>query len=272
MFILYFFSRTQVDGVALWIVLLMACGVFFASFLDAIAGGGGIISVPTYLIGLHDKPIYYVFGTNKLSACLGTIFSFGRFAKQGYVNWKLFLPAVFFALIGAAGGTWLQLRTPAQILKYLLLLVLPVMAWLTLRRKNWPEEPEPIPARRQAVIVWLSALLVGVYDGYYGPGTGTFLMLLFIRMAKLDARRAAGGVKIVNLASNIGSLFTAFRAGTVLAGVGCICAVGSVLGHYLGAGLTIRNGSRIVRPAVVLVLLLLTLKIVSELLFPDFWG
>ena len=264
--------RTQVDGVALWIVLLMACGVFLASFLDAIAGGGGIISVPTYLIGLHAKPIYYVFGTNKLSSCLGTVFSFGRFAKEGYVNWKLFLPAVALALLGAAGGTWLQLRTPALILKYMLLLVLPVMAWLTLRSKKWPDEPEPIEARRQAVIVWASALLVGAYDGYYGPGTGTFLMLLFVRMARLDTRRAAGGVKVVNLASNFGSLLTAFRAGTVLLGVGCICAVGSILGHFLGAGLTIRNGSRIVRPAVVLVLVLLMLKIGSELLFPDFWG
>ncbi len=270
--ILNILTGTQVDGVALWIVLLMACGVFLASFLDAIAGGGGIISVPTYLIGLQNKPIYCVFGTNKLSACLGTVFSFGRFAKKGYVNWKLFLPAVVLALAGAAGGTWLQLRTPAAVLKYLLLLVLPVMAWLTLRRKNWPDEPEPIEPRRQAIIVWASALLVGVYDGYYGPGTGTFLMMLFIHLAKLDTRRAAGGVKIVNLASNIGSLFTALRAGTVLLGVGGICAVGSILGHFLGAGLTIKNGSRIVRPAVVLVLVLLTLKILSELLFPDFWG
>lgn len=267
-----FLTGTQIDGVALWIVLLMACGVFLASFLDAIAGGGGIISVPTYLIGLTGKPIYYVFGTNKFSSCLGTAFSFGRFAKEGYVNWKLFLPAVILALVGAAGGTWLQLRTPAEILKYMLLLILPVMAWLTLRSKNWPDEPEPIAPRRQAVIIWASALLVGVYDGYYGPGTGTFLMMLFIHLAKLDTRHAAGGVKIVNLASNIGSLITAFRAGTVLLGVGGICATGSILGHFLGAGMTIKNGSRIVRPAVVIVLLLLMLKIVSELLFPEFWG
>ena len=264
------FFLSQINGVALWIVMLMACGVFLASFLDAIAGGGGIISVPTYLIGLRSLPIYYVFGTNKLSSCLGTIFSFGRFAKEGYVNWKLFLPAVALALIGAAGGTWLQLHTP--ILKYLLLLVLPVVAWLTLRTKHWPDEPEPIAPRLQAIIVWASALAVGIYDGYYGPGTGTFLMLLFVRLARLDTRHAAGGVKIVNLASNIGSLFTAFRAGTVLLGVGCICAVGSILGHFIGAGLTIKNGSRIVRPAVVIVLILLTLKILSELLFPDFWG
>lgn len=272
MSLLMFLTGTQVDGVALWIILLMACGVFLASFLDAIAGGGGIISVPIYLIGLGNRPIYYVLGTNKLSACLGTVVSFGRYAKEGYVNWKLFLPAVAFALAGAAFGTRLQLYTPALVLKYLLLLILPVIAWLTLRTKNWPDEPGTIAPRRQALIIWLSALVVGVYDGYYGPGTGTFLMLLFVRLARLDTRHAAGGVKIVNLASNIGSLFTAFRAGTVLLGVGCICAAGSILGHFLGAGVTIKNGSRIVRPAVALVLVLLLLKIISELLFPEFWG
>jgi len=267
-----FLTSVRLNGVALWVVLLMACGVFLASFMDAIAGGGGIISVPTYLIGLSGLPIYNVFGTNKLSSCLGTIFSFGRFAKNGYVNWKLFLPAVALALLGAAGGTWLQLRTPAVVLKYILLFVLPVVAYLTLRTKRWPEEPEPMDPVRQALIVWGSALVVGAYDGYYGPGTGTFLMLLFVRLAKLDTRHAAGGVKIVNLASNIGSLFTAFSAGTVLLGVGLVCAVGSIAGHFLGAGVTIKNGSRIVRPTVVVVLVLLTLKIVSELLFPDFWG
>ncbi|MBR2782393.1 MAG: TSUP family transporter [Oscillospiraceae bacterium] len=270
--LLQFFVQTRINGVALWVVLLMACGVFLASFLDAIAGGGGIISVPTYLIGLHGLPVYNAFGTNKLSSCLGTTFSFGRFAKEGYVNWKLFIPAVLFALVGAAGGTRLQLRTPAVVLKSILLVVLPVVAWLTLKTKHWPEEPAPIRPGVQAAIVWLSALIVGAYDGYYGPGTGTFLMLLFVRAAKLDTRHSAGGVKIVNLASNIGSLITAFSAGTVLVGVGCICAVGSITGHYLGAGVTIRNGSRIVRPAVVIVLVLLTLKILSEFLFPEFWG
>ena len=122
------------------------------------------------------------------------------------------------------------------------------------------------------LIVWAAAFIIGGYDGYYGPGTGTFLMIIFVRFAKLDTRHAAGGVKVINLASNFGSLFTALRAGYVLVGVGLISAVASILGHYLGAGLAIKNGSKIVKPTVILVLLLLMVKVGSELLFPEFWN
>lgn len=175
-------------------------------------------------------------------------------------------------MAGSVCGTQLQLHTPDVVLKYLLLAVLPVVAFFTLRTKTWPEEPAPIPPRRQAAIVWAAALLIGTYDGYYGPGTGTFLMLVFIHLGKMDTRHAAGGVKVINLASNIGGVCSALMAGTVVLGVGLAAALASILGHYLGAGLAIRNGSKIVRPAVVVVLLLLLVKVISELLFPNFWN
>ena len=264
-------TDVTVDGFALWVVLLICVGVFLASFMDAIAGGGGIISVPTYLIAFGGLPTYYALGTNKLSACIGTVFSTARFIKNGYVRWKLMAPAILLSMGGSVCGTWLQLHTPDRVLKYLLLLVLPVMAVITLRTRVWPDEPGDIDFRRQAAIVWGAALLIGCYDGYYGPGTGTFLMIIFIRLAKMDTRHAAGSMKVVNLASNIGGTLSALSAGYVFFHLGLISAVASIAGHYLGAGLAIKNGSRIVRPAVILVLLLLTVKVGSELLFPEFW-
>lgn len=270
--ILSLLTDVTVDGFALWIVLLICVGVFLGSFMDAIAGGGGIITVPTYLIAFSRLPAYYALGTNKLSSGIGTVFSTARFIKNGLVDWKLFTPAVALALMGSVAGTWLQHHTPDVVLKYLLLAVLPVVAFFTLRTKMWPEEPAPIPPRRQAAIVWAAALLIGTYDGYYGPGTGTFLMLVFIHLGKMDTRHAAGGVKVINLASNIGGVCSALMAGTVVLGVGLAAALASILGHYLGAGLAIRNGSKIVRPAVVVVLLLLLVKVISELLFPNFWN
>ena len=261
-----------IDGFHIGIVLLVCCGVFLASFMDAIAGGGGIISVPTYLLALHGAPIYFIFGTNKLSSSIGTVFSTARFIKNKCVNWRLAIPSVVFALLGSVGGTWLQHHTPATILKYMLLLVLPAVAIFTLRSRQWQDTPESIPFTKQAAIVWSASLILGAYDGYYGPGTGTFLMLVFIRLAKLDTRIAAGNVKIVNLSSNIGSLFTAWQAGYVFWGIGLISAAASIAGHYLGAGLAIKNGSKIVRPTVIVVLILLTIKVISEILFPSFWG
>lgn len=266
------FVNFSINGFPLWVVLLICVGVFLASFMDAIAGGGGIISVPTYLIAFTGLPTYYALGTNKLSAGIGTVFSTARFIKNGYVQWKLFAPAIALALIGSMGGTWLQLHTPDVVLKYLLLFVLPVVAFVTLRNREWPDEPGEIAFQKQMLIVWAGALVIGAYDGYYGPGTGTFLMIIFIRLAKLDTRHAAGGVKVINLASNLGSLFTALTAGYVYIGVGLISAVASIAGHYIGAGLAIKNGSRIVRPTVIIVLILLTIKVGSELLFPEFWS
>ena len=266
------FTDFTVNDFPLWIILLICAGVFLASFMDAIAGGGGIISVPTYLIAFTGLPTYYALGTNKLSAGIGTVFSTARFIKNGFVDWKLFAPSIVLALLGSMGGTWLQLHTPDVVLKYLLLVVLPVVAFVTLRNREWPDEPGEIDFRKQAAIVWAASFVIGAYDGYYGPGTGTFLMLIFIRLAKLDTRHAAGGVKVINLSSNLGSLFTALMAGKVFIGVGLISAVASIAGHYIGAGLAIKNGSKIVRPTVIIVLILLTLKVGSELLFPEFWS
>ena len=283
-----FLTDITVDGVALWVVLLICVGVFLGAFMDAIAGGGGIITVPTYLMGLSNLPIYNALGTNKLSSGIGTIFSTARFIHQGLVDWKLFAPAVILSLTGSVCGTWLQHHTPAVVLKYLLLagavlhagrptipgllLVLPVVAFITLRTRKWPDETAPLDPWLRRLIIWGSAFVIGGYDGYYGPGTGTFMMIALVRFAKLDTRHAAGGVKVVNLASNLGSLFTALRAGYVLVGVGLISSVASILGHYIGAGLAIKNGSKIVRPTVIAVLLLLTVKVGSELLFPEFWS
>lgn len=266
------FLDLQLNGIPMWVILLLCVGVFFASFMDAIAGGGGIISVPAYLIAFGDLPVPFALGTNKFSAAAGTAFSTGRFIKDGYVNWGLFTPAAVLALAGSLGGTWLQHRTPDVVLKYLLLAVLPVVAVLTLRTRSWPDAPGEMPDGRRRAVVWAASLLIGVYDGYYGPGTGTFLMLAFVRLAKLDTRHAAGGVKVINLASNLGGVTAQLLSGYVLLGVGLCTAAASIGGHVLGAGLAIRHGSRIVRPTVLLVLALLTVKVISEVAFPELWG
>ena len=153
-------TQFTVDGVALWVVLLICGGVFLGSFMDAIAGGGGIITVPTYLMGLSDFPIYNALGTNKLSSGIGTVFSTVRFIRQGYVDWALFAPAIVLALGGSVCGTWLQHHTPAVVLKYLLLLVLPVVAFITLRTRKWPDEPEPLDPRLRRLIVWAAAFVI----------------------------------------------------------------------------------------------------------------
>ena len=245
-------------------VVIVIVGVFLGSFMDAIAGGGGIITVPTYL--LAGLPAHRALGTNKLSAGIGTFFSAGRFIKNKFVDWPLAVPSVILAVIGSHFGTKLQLMIDEKYLKYLLLIVLPVVAFIALRQRKFPEEKGDIDRKKQMAIVWISSLVIGAYDGFYGPGTGTFLILIFCNLAKMDVRTAGGNMKMVNLGSNIGAVVTSLMNGKVFIVLGLIGTVSAIAGHYFGSGLAIKDGSKIVKPTVVIAIILLAIKVVSELI------
>jgi uncharacterized membrane protein YfcA len=245
-------------------VAIVIVGVFLASFVDGVAGGGGIISVPTYF--LAGLPAHLALGTNKLSSCIGTTVSAGRFIRGGYVDWRLGIPAVILGMAGAALGTRLQLMADERVLKLLLLAVLPLVAVVVLRQRSLPEQRREIAPGKQMAVVLAAALGIGTYDGFYGPGTGTFLLLAFCGLGKLDLRTAAGNVKLVNLASNFSALLTSFLSGKVFLALGLIAAVASIAGHWLGSGLAIKDGSKIVRPAILVVLVLLAIKVLTDML------
>ena len=249
-------------GYPIWVVLPVCMGVFCASFMDAIGGGGGIISLPTYL--LAGLPIHYALGTNKLSACIGTVASTVRYVKNGYVNWALGIPSIALAMVGAHLGTRMHLAVDEKYLKLVLLVVLPVIAVILLKKKDLPEEWKPMNEWLRRGIIWGTSLVVGVYDGFYGPGTGTFLLLSFCYLGKIDVRTASGNVKLVNLASNVSALATSLAAGKVLVPLGLVCAVFAIAGQYLGAGLALKNGSKIVRPVILVVIFLLGIKVFLE--------
>ena len=244
-------------------LLIVLVGVFLASFTDGVAGGGGIISVPTYF--LAGLPVHLALGTNKLSSSIGTAVSAARFIRGGYVDWKRAVPSVALALYGAQLGTRLELALDETYLKWLLLIVLPIVAVVVLRQKKLPEEAGDVPPGRRTAIVLAASFVVGAYDGFYGPGTGTFLVLIYCGLAKMDLRTASGNVKLVNLASNIGALATSLMSGKVFLVLGLIGALASVAGHYIGSGLAIKNGSKIVRPVILGVLILLAIKVITEL-------
>lgn len=254
----------EICGYSIWAVALICVGVFSAAFVDAIGGGGGIISVPMYL--LAGLPPHYALGTNKLSSGIGTAASTLRYICNGFVNWSLAIPSILLALGGSYLGTQLQLRVDERYLKYMLLVVLPLVAIVLLRQRNLPEAPGVIAPWQQRGIVWGAALIIGMYDGFYGPGTGTFLLLIFCNLARMDVRTASGNVKLVNFSSNIGAMVASLLANKVLIPIGLIAAVFSMTGHYLGAGVTIKNGSRIVRPVIFTVLALLAVKVLLELI------
>ena len=137
----------EICGYSLGVVFFICAGVFLASFVDSIGGGGGLISVPVYL--LAGLPAHMALGTNKMSACIGTSVSTARFLKNGYVSWSLAPVSIVLALIGSHFGTRLQLMMDDRLLKLVLLCSLPVIAFIILRQKNLPEEPGQIEPGRQ---------------------------------------------------------------------------------------------------------------------------
>ncbi|MBS5451791.1 MAG: TSUP family transporter [Coriobacteriia bacterium] len=246
------------------LTLLIVCPlVFLGGFVDAIAGGGGIITLPAYLMA--GLPPHIALATNKLSSAVGTCVSTARLARGGYIDARLALPVVACALLGSPVGARLALLVPETAFRFVLMLALPIVAVFVLRRKSLRSETTPMARGRRTLLMGACALACGIYDGFYGPGTGTFLLLLFSGVAQLGVRDASGQTKAANLASNIAALVTFALAGQVWWALGLIAGVFGIAGHYLGAGRVLKDGTRIVRPIIAVVLVLLFAKTALEL-------
>lgn len=237
--------------------------VFLAGFVDAIAGGGGLISLPAYM--LSGVPTHMAIATNKLSSAAGTAVSTGRFLKNGYVPVKLALCAAVMALAGSTAGANISMLLPEKVLRGLLLAVLPVVAFYVLKNKNMGEreKTESRTEKQTLLIAMGAALVIGVYDGMYGPGTGTFLLLILTGIGGMDLKAAAGTTKVINLSSNVAALATFIVHGQVYWALGLTASVFSIAGHYTGAGLVAKDGKKIVRPVVLAVLGILFIKVLA---------
>ncbi|HWQ97605.1 MAG TPA: TSUP family transporter [Clostridia bacterium] len=248
-----------------YLTLLIICPlVFAAGLIDAIAGGGGLISLPAYLIA--GLPPHNAIATNKLSSSIGTCASTARFIKNKCMDWPTAIPSAALAVLGSIAGAKLILAIDDNAIRYIMLVLVPVLAFVVLKKRDLSAESlEPVSRKRQFLVVCLAALFVGMYDGFYGPGTGTLLLIAYTQLAKLPLRLAAGNVKIANLSSNIGSLVVFLLNGQAIIPIGLISAVFAIAGHYLGAGLMLKNGVKIVKPFILTVLGLLFIRLIYDL-------
>lgn len=238
--------------------------VFAAGFVDSVAGGGGLISLPAYL--LAGLPVHAALGTNKLSSIMGTAAASWRYFKNRCVDAGLALPGAAAALAGSALGSSLTLRTGEQYLRLLLLLALPAAAFYVLRGRRFDAPVRPLSRRKTLALSLALSFVVGGYDGFFGPGAGTFLILCYTGLARLDPRIAAGNAKWVNFASNAGALGVFLVSRRVLLPLGLAAGLFSVAGAWLGSGLAIRRGGRIIRLFILAALILLFGKILYDTL------
>ena len=247
-----------------WQLLIICPLVFAASLLDAVAGGGGLVSLPAYLIA--GLPPHNAIATNKLSSSIGTCASTARFIRNKCVDWPTAIPSAILAVLGSVAGAQLILAIDDNVIRYIMLVLVPVLALVVLKKRDLAAEPlEPVSRKRQFLVVCVAALFVGLYDGFYGPGTGTFLLLAYTQLAKMPLRLAAGNVKIANLSSNVGSLAVFLLHGQAIIPLGLISAVFAVAGHYIGAGVLLKNGAKVVKPFILVVLSLLFVRLIYDL-------
>lgn len=248
-----------------WTFLIVCSLVFIAGFVDSVAGGGGVISLPAYLIA--GLPVKLAAGTNKLANGCGTALACYKYGRSGNIDWRAAIPAGVFSLVGSSIGTSLAVYMNDAVLEVIILAALPLVAVLLFFSKNFGAVEKP-PKSKAKTLVYSSfiGLAIGCYDGLVGPGTGTFLTLAFSMILGYTLLKSSGCAKVANLASNVASLVVYLMHGDVLFSVGIPAMACSMLGNYLGSRFAIKGGSSKIRLVMFVVLGLLFLKVGLNLL------
>lgn len=242
-------------------IVMLALAAFAAGFVDSIAGGGGLITVPALLLG-GFSPVQAL-GTNKLQGMFGSASATIHYAAKGHVDLRRQLPSALLALVGSAIGALLATAVPGNLLRAALPVVLIAIALYFALKPNMDDVD-----RHQRLSPFLFGLvippLVGFYDGLFGPGAGSFYMLGFVALAGYGVLKATAHTKLLNFASNIGGFIVFAAFGVINWKIGLMMGVAQFLGARLGAGLAVRVGARLIKPLLVIVCLALAVKLLAD--------
>lgn len=240
--------------------------VFLGAFVDSVAGGGGLITLPAYLMA--GLPVHVAAGTNKVVAGTGTLMAALRYFKSGKVRLRIALWAALGSLTGGFIGTEIAKLLSGSLLQGLMLIALPLMAIFLTVKKDFGQDSQPavsVSRRRESLISLAVGLGIGLYDGIIGPGTGTLLIMAFTAFLSLDMVTASGCAKVANLASNIASATSYIMGGFVMWSLAVPALLCSVAGAYCGSQYAIRGGGKKIRSMIFVVLGLMFVKMLYEL-------
>ncbi|MEG2191773.1 MAG: TSUP family transporter [Oscillospiraceae bacterium] len=246
-------------------MLLIICPlVFFAGFIDSVAGGGGLISSPAYM--LAGLPMHNVLGTNKVMSTIGTSVAAARYIKSGKIQWSSAIISSATGFLGSFLGSQIALMTDQLILKKIFVLALPFIAAFVLFNKNSKEGVQKIFGNKMYIACGIIGIVIGLYDGIIGPGTGTFLIFAYTSVIGFDYITASGNAKIVNLSSNMAAAASYIIAGKVIWAIAIPAALANLIGNYLGSGYAIKNGSKVVKKMLIFVLIGIFFKLVIDII------
>jgi uncharacterized membrane protein YfcA len=242
--------------------LFLLAASFFAGFIDSIAGGGGLIQLPALLIGLPKSDTAEVLGTNKLSSVFGTTTAAALYRKQIKPDPKILIAMGLPAFLGSAGGAVLASKIPTSSMRPMVLLLLIVVAVYTWFKPDLGkfENLRHLPQRRVQIAA-IAGVIIGFYDGIFGPGTGSFLMLILVASLGYAFITASAIAKVVNVATNVGAILVFGINGAVIWQIGIIMGVANISGAVVGARLAIKGGSTLVRKVFLFVTVALIVKV-----------
>ena len=248
-------------------LLLLCAFSMLAGFIDAVVGGGGLIQLPAVLILLPGVPVPTLLGTNKFASFFGTSVAVQRYARHVSIDWKLIAPAAFSAgLFAFLGSRAVTLLNPAVLRPLVLVLLIAVAIYVFLVKElGLIHRPKHAPGKAR----WLAMLIgavIGFYDGFFGPGTGSFLIFAFVGIFGFDFLSASASAKAVNWTTNIASLLYFATHGNVLYGAGLAMAASNIVGATLGAHFAIAKGSRFVRVFFLVIVCALIAKVAQTML------
>ena len=240
---------------------LLPLAALFAGFVDAVVGGGGLIQIPALFTALPQQAPATLFGTNKLSSVLGTSLAAWRYVGRVRMPWRTTLPAAITAFAAAYAGAMTVAWLPRDWLRPLILLLLIGAAVYTFARKDFGAVHRPVHRGvKETALAMLLGAVIGFYDGFFGPGTGSFLIFLFIRTFGFDFLHASASAKLVNIATNLAALAYFMPHGYILVGVGLAMAASNMTGAAIGTHIALRYGSTFIRKVFLAVVLLLIVR------------
>jgi len=229
-------------------MVFLCLAAFLAGFVDAIVGGGGLIQTPAALILLPAHPVAAVIATTKIPSFSGTSFAAWQYVRKVPINWKFITIVATIAFFSSYAGSYLLTQVSNSFMKPVLLVVLTAVAIYTFTKKNFGQKVHKDNSyQREIVYAVLISLSIGFYDGFIGPGAGSFLILAFISLLGFDFLQASANAKLVNLATNLGSITLFIVQGKILWLFAIPMAVSNALGGMLGARLAIIKGNKFIR-------------------------
>ncbi len=246
------------------IFLMLCTGGFLAAFVDSIAGGGGLISVPVLLAA--GLPTHLALGTNKFASSAGTFSSASRYIKSGKTNNELLIKLVPFTILGAILGVTTVLAIDDKILNSLVFIMISIVAIYTFKSKDLGNENtfKEITKDNLRLGIFM-AFALGFYDGFFGPGAGAFLTFGFIKIYGFDFLHASANTKVLNLTSNVTSLILFMINGQIIYKVGIVFGLSMIVGANVGSRLAIKNGTKFIKPIFLLMALAVVFKLAYQI-------